>query len=587
MTTVPSQGRHELAALSGVSTRAARGARTWIARAAPVAVLVVIATVLRVWDFQEVGANPFYDAAVRSMGESWHNLWFGALEPGGRVAIDKPPADLWLQVAAVALLGHARWVTRVPEVIAGIVAVPVLYDLVRRIAGTAAGLGSAAALAVMPVAVLTAHSDTMDSLMMLLNVVAAWLIVRAAETGRGWRIVAAGAAVGLAFNVKLFEALIALPALAVLATMLAPGAPLQRVRTLALATAAMVCVGLSWVAAASLTPLRDRPWPFGSPDGSVWGSVFGYDGIDRITEPASRAALHDDPAGPLRLLSPGGHDYRGLVGTALAAALLLGALALRRGLRDGRLAWHPAQGIDARVQRAGIVAFGTWMLTAAALLSEMQRLQPRYLEALAPAIAAVIGIGAARLTDRRPHATAALLALALALPGAQAIAVAAAHRSDAGLPSRLTPTQIASATAFLARHDAGAHDEILAPSAMRAAPLIAAAGRPALILTNAGGHPLVSARHLAALVAEGQVRYGLLGPAACSTAPNGHCAAAVRWALRHSRDVSAAAGLAPQSLWRLESRAVPRAFREPIPSPSAAVDAFVRTRFRASARAAG
>ena len=38
------------------------------------------------------------------MGVSWHNFFFGAYEPGGSVSIDKPPVDLWLQVASVKLL---------------------------------------------------------------------------------------------------------------------------------------------------------------------------------------------------------------------------------------------------------------------------------------------------------------------------------------------------------------------------------------------------------------------------------------------------------------------------------------------------
>ena len=47
--------------------------------------------VLRVTGLGSVQPDPFYDAAVRSMGESWHAFLFGALEPGGTVAIDKPP----------------------------------------------------------------------------------------------------------------------------------------------------------------------------------------------------------------------------------------------------------------------------------------------------------------------------------------------------------------------------------------------------------------------------------------------------------------------------------------------------------------
>ncbi len=88
---------------------------------------------------------------------------------------------------------------------------PLLYDAVRRAAGTPAGLAAAAALAVLPESVLTARSDTMDSVMMLLVIAALWLTIVACQSGRRRTIVLAGVVLGLAFNVKLLEALVAVP----------------------------------------------------------------------------------------------------------------------------------------------------------------------------------------------------------------------------------------------------------------------------------------------------------------------------------------------------------------------------------------
>src|SRR6185503_2713129 len=67
--------------------------------------VTVLAAALRFHSLEGVPPNPFYDAAVRSMAHSWHNFFFAAFEPGGRIAVDKPPVDLWLQVASVKLLG--------------------------------------------------------------------------------------------------------------------------------------------------------------------------------------------------------------------------------------------------------------------------------------------------------------------------------------------------------------------------------------------------------------------------------------------------------------------------------------------------
>jgi hypothetical protein len=81
--------------------RAARAA----AGAAPAVLIVAVAAALRLAHLGSVPDNPFYDAAVRSMSLSLHNFFFGAFDPSARLAVDKPPLDLWLQVASVKLFG--------------------------------------------------------------------------------------------------------------------------------------------------------------------------------------------------------------------------------------------------------------------------------------------------------------------------------------------------------------------------------------------------------------------------------------------------------------------------------------------------
>lgn len=506
----------------------------WAATAAPVALITAVGALLRTWAFDRVEVNPFYDAAVRSMSHSWHDFFFGAIDPAGQVSVDKAPADLWLQVAAVKLFGFSGVTVRLPEVIAAILAIPLLYDLVRRVAGRTAGLGAAAALAVLPAAILTAHSDTMDSVMMLLDVAAAWLVVVGAQRERVWPVVAAGAVLGLAFNVKLFEALLVLPALVVLIVLV------TRRRAVAIGgfAAAFAGVGLSWIAVASLTALGHRPWPFGSANGSIWNVVFDYNGSDRVGGSASQAALNLDPPGPLRLLTPGGHHYLWTVGTMLAPALVLLAVALaRRRTQPGGLSLE------------GRVFFAVWLVSCIALLSHMQRLEPRYLETVTPAIAAAVGIGAAALSRRRAIVACCLTAV-LAAPAAGAVWVAGIHRSDAGLASRLSPVQLARVSGYVTARDGAARYELASSAVDRVAPLIVRDGRPVLMLAGEGGRQILASGRLASLVAAGAVRYALL---AHGRAP------VVRWALAHSRDVSRAAGLPPGTLYRLTARARPRA----------------------------
>src|SRR5487761_1987849 len=234
------------------------------------ALITLGAAILRLDRIGQVPPDPFYDAAVRSMSLSLHNFFFGAFEPGGSVSIDKPPVDLWLQVVSVKTLGFSSTALKLPEALAGIAAVPLLFEAVRRLWSPAAGLGAAAGIAVLPVEVITSRSDTMDAVMMVLTVIALLFIVRAIETGRVRWLMAGAVALGIAFDVKLLESLVALPGLAVLAYLGMPGTRRRRLAQLALAGVVYVVVALSWLTATLIAPASDRPYAIGSTNGSAW-----------------------------------------------------------------------------------------------------------------------------------------------------------------------------------------------------------------------------------------------------------------------------------------------------------------------------
>jgi 4-amino-4-deoxy-L-arabinose transferase-like glycosyltransferase len=357
------------------------------------------------------------------MSLSWHNFFFGAFEPGGSVSIDKPPIDLWFQVLSVKLFGFSSTTLKLPEVFAGIASVPLLFAVVRRIWGAAAGLAAALALAVLPVDVITSRSDTMDVVMMALILLALLFLIHAAETGRSRWLFGAAATLGVAFDVKLLESLIAVPALAVFAYLGLPGARGQRLARLAAAGAVYVVVALSWLTATQLAPAHDRPFAIGSSNGSAWNAAFVFNGTERLggksPEPqftvyqpghhyptatqSERDHIPIVPASPTRLLARIGPLSGERLGLELLAALLLGLPALlwsvRRRAREAPPGAveedeDPPSGARLRLLRAGAAALVVWMLTGIVLFSEMARLHPRYVEAFTPAVAAMLGIGA-------------------------------------------------------------------------------------------------------------------------------------------------------------------------------------------------
>ena len=116
--------------------------------------LVGLAALLNLWNLSQNGwANAYYAGAVRSMLKSWHNFFFVAFDPGGLVSVDKPPIGLWVEAASAKLFGYSSLSILIPEALAGVAAVWLLYLLVVRYFGRVAALVAALALAVSPVSV--------------------------------------------------------------------------------------------------------------------------------------------------------------------------------------------------------------------------------------------------------------------------------------------------------------------------------------------------------------------------------------------------------------------------------------------------
>jgi 4-amino-4-deoxy-L-arabinose transferase-like glycosyltransferase len=578
----------------------------------PLAGIVFGAALLRLWALNAANPNPYYDASVLSMGGSLHNFVYGAIEPGGTAAIDKPPVGLWLSVLSVKLLGFSPRAVILPQALASAAAVPLLYSIVRRGFGRGAGLAAAAALAVLPIAVVTARSDTMDALATTLVLAAALLTVRAAQSGRTLFLVAAGAVCGLGFEVKLFEALLAVPALVVLYWIAAPRSKARRALDIQGFTVALVAVALAWPAVVSLAPLSKRPYPIGSTDGTVWSSIFDFNGAQRIAGPrhshtGRHAIKHPqllvaaDQPGAGRLFATGGKNLAKLIGAELAAAVILGGLALITRLR-GRA---PPPG----PQRLGLAlgaAFVCWLVPAAFLFSQVQTLHPRYLEAMGPPVAAILGVGIAALAGlagrnvvlrvaaaaallgvcafaasvepgvavvvwaagvaaavalfvpmRHAAPAAALLAAVavLAVPAAASVDQVAANVSVSG-GSTVKRHVIAAVSAYLGPRTRGARIEVVAATYPQAASIVAHDGRPVLLLTQVNGRPLTTVRTLRTAVRSGELRYAFVR-GSCARARNlqrKKCIATVRWIRTHGTPVAHGAAWAPLGrLFRLHS----------------------------------
>ena len=167
-------------------------------------------------------ANSYYAAAVQAGTVSWKALFFGSFDASSFITVDKPPASLWVMALSGRLFGFSSWSMLVPQALAGVASVALLYAAVRRWAGPVGGLLAGTVLALTPVAVLMFRFNNPDALLTLLLVAAGYAVVRATERASLRWLVLAGALVGLGFLTKMLQAFLVLPAFAVVYLLAAP-----------------------------------------------------------------------------------------------------------------------------------------------------------------------------------------------------------------------------------------------------------------------------------------------------------------------------------------------------------------------------
>ncbi|WP_413800252.1 ArnT family glycosyltransferase [Streptomyces iranensis] len=382
--------------------------------------LLAATTVLYLWSLGASGyANQFYSAAVQAGGESWKAFFFGSSDAANSITVDKPPAALWPMALSVRLFGLSSWAVLAPEALMGVATVGVLYAAVRRRFGAAAGLIAGAALAVTPVAALMFRFNNPDALLCLLMVSAVYCVLRALEDVRTKWLVLAGVCFGLGFLTKTLQAWLILPPLAVVYAVCAPAKFGRRIGQLLLAGLAMVVSGGWWVAIVELWPESSRPYIGGSQHNSFLELTFGYNGLGRINGdetgsvggggPGGRGGGRWGDTGIDRLF---GSDMGGQIAWLLPAAFIL----LAAGIW---LTWR-AKRTDTR--RAAFLVWGGALLMTFATFSFMSGIFHQYYNiALAPYIAALVGMGAALLWERRSEggragaAASAVLAVTVAV----------------------------------------------------------------------------------------------------------------------------------------------------------------------------
>jgi 4-amino-4-deoxy-L-arabinose transferase-like glycosyltransferase len=374
-----------------------RGPEADPAWARPALIGLLFATaLLYVYNLTSSGwANAFYSAAAQAGSQSWEAFLFGSSDAGNSITVDKPPAALWVMALSVRVFGLSSAAILLPEVLMGVATVGVLHATVKRHFGAAAGLLAGLVMALTPVAVLMFRFNNPDALLVLLMALGAWATLRSIERGSAGWFALAGVFVGLGFLTKALQVLLVVPAFGLTYLLFADTTLRRRITGTLGGTAAMVLSAGWWVAIVELVPASMRPYIGGSQDNSFLSVTFGYNGLGRINGNETGSVGGGNGWGETGLTRMFSSQVGGQISWLIPSALVLLAVGLYVRRRMPRT----------DVRRAAYVVWGGWLLVTLLTFSLMAGIfHEYYTVALAPAVGALVGMGAQEAWEHRGRA---------------------------------------------------------------------------------------------------------------------------------------------------------------------------------------
>nr|WSY54738.1 glycosyltransferase family 39 protein [Streptomyces sp. NBC_00886] len=359
--------------------------------------IMVLAAVLYSWNLSGSSLNSFYSSAVYSGTQSWKAWFFGSLDAGNFITVDKPPFSLMVMGLSCRIFGFGTWQMMLPEVAAALGTIWILHSSVKRYFGHVAAAVAALVLALTPITVAINRDNNPDTLLVLLMVAGAALGLRAVRTDRLLPLIGSAVCFGFAFNTKLLQGYIALPAVFAVYLFASKLGWKKKLVQLALATVALAVSSFWWATAVSLVPASDRPYIGGSTDGTAWDLIMGYDGFGRVfggegNGGGGGGAGGGGGGGTFAGTAGLGRMFNDILGGQISWLIPFSAIALIAGLvLVGR-----APRTDPT--RAALVMWGGWTLLHYVTFSMAQgTMHPYYTTALAPGIAALCGGGGVML----------------------------------------------------------------------------------------------------------------------------------------------------------------------------------------------
>ena len=351
-------------------------------------------------------ANSYYAAAIQAASQDWTAWLFGSLDVANYVSVDKPPLATMLMGLSARLFGFSSFSMLLPSVLAGVGSVWLVYGAVKRQFGFTSAVIAGATLMLTPVAALMFGFNNPDAILTLMLSASGYAFLRSLEGKRPllW-LSLAGLFTGLAFNTKMLQGLMVLPAMVLVYLVFAKPPIVTRFLHLIFAGVITTMSTLWWSVLVWLTPAGNRPWVGSTNDNNIWSLIFGYNGFGRL--------LGGRGGGPGGGHGPGGTGFGGQTGIFRIfnndfgpnIAWLL-VLALAGG---GLLLWILRKTPRTNRGRAAVIFWMLWLLIHIVIFSMTSGvIHPYYVVVMAPAAAALVGISLPFLwgayTRRKPYA---------------------------------------------------------------------------------------------------------------------------------------------------------------------------------------
>ncbi|NEA61503.1 glycosyltransferase family 39 protein [Streptomyces sp. SID12488] len=354
--------------------------------------IMLLAGVLYSWNLSSSSLNSFYSAAIYSGTQSWKAWFFGSLDAGNFITVDKPPFAMMLMGLSCRVFGFGTWQMMVPEVAAGVGTIWILHSSVKRVFGHVAATIAALVLALTPITVAINRDNNPDTILVLLMVGGAALALRAVHNDKLLPLIGSAVLFGLAFNTKMLQGYIALPAVFAVYVYASKLGWKKKVVNLALAAVALAVSSFWWATAVSLVPADDRPYIGGSTDGSAWNLIMGYNGLGRVLGGEGNGGGGGGGGGTFAGTAGIGRMFNDILGGQISWLIPFAFLALAGGLvLCGR-----APRTD--MTRAALVLWGGWLALHYVTFAMAEgTMHPYYTTALAPGIAALTGAGGVML----------------------------------------------------------------------------------------------------------------------------------------------------------------------------------------------